>query len=320
MTRSTVGLVVALAFTTITLDARADPTLEVTRTDEALECPDDAGLLQLASQIQASVLSSASHAYRISFERAERVDRAKAIYRAQIVDETAARTRKLEDVGPECAPLGRAVALALATMWGTEQEPPAVSPPELPLPPPPPPPPPPALLFPSPPASPPTRWLLSAGGGVALGLVRAAAPAIVADSAFESRHFSWALGGMWVPLQSLELGPGSVDVQLLTASVRGCAWVFEPTHLGLCARVLAGELLARSSGYDSDGQQSRPWLAFGLEAMIQGALLHHLRYRVAACALAPLRDQAFSIQNLGAAYAPPPIGALFTLALELSTP
>jgi hypothetical protein len=317
MTRSTVGLVVALAFTTTALDARADPTLEVTRADEAFECPDGAQLLQLASEVHGSVVSSASHAYRISFERADRVDRAKAIYRAQIVDQTAARTRQLEDVGPECAPLGRAVALALATMWGTEQEPPPVSPPQLPLPPP----------SPSPSSSPraprlraPTRWLLSAGGGIALGLVRAAAPAVVADSAFESRHFSWALGGMWIPLQSLELGPGSVDVQLLAASVRGCGWLFEPTHLGLCARVLAGELLARSSGYDSDGQQSRPWVAFGLEAMIQGALLHHLRYRVAACALAPLRDQAFSIQNLGNAYAPPPIGALLTLALELSTP
>jgi hypothetical protein len=310
MTRSTVGLVVALALVTTALDARADPTLEVIRTDDAAECPDGAGLLKLASEVQGSVVSSAAHAYRISFERAEHVDRTKAVYRAEIVDETAARSRQLEDVGTECAPLGRAVALALATMWGTEQEPPPVSPPQLPLPPPSPPPRAPA----------PTRWLMSAGGGLALGLVRAAAPAIVADSAFESRHFSWALGGMWVPLQSLELGPGSVDVQLLTASVRGCAWVLEPTHLGLCARVLAGELLARSRGYDSDGQQSRPWLAVGLEAMIQGALLHHLRYRLAACALAPLRDQAFSIQNLGAAYTPPPIGALFTLALELSTP
>lgn len=314
MARSTVGLVVAALLTTTALDARADPTLEVSRTDEASECPDAPGLLELASQVQSSLLSPASHAYQISFARVARVERSSgSLYRAEIVDQTAARTRELEDVGPTCAPLGRAVALALATMWGTEQEKPvALSPPPA-LPPPPPSP----HAIEVPPA---TRWLLSAGGGVAIGLVRAAAPAVIADSSFEYRHLSWALGGLWIPLQNLELGPGAVDVQLLAASVRGCASFFEPTRLSLCARVLAGELLARSSGYDSDGQQSRPWVAVGLEAMIQGHLLHHLRYRAAACALAPLRDQAFSIQNVGSAYSPPPIGALLTLALELSTP
>jgi hypothetical protein len=307
MRGSSVALLVVLALTTAALDARADPTLEVIRTDEALQCPDSAELLELAYQVQGSVASSALHAYRVSFERTSHV------YRAEIVDDSAARTRHLEDVGPECAPLGRAVALALATMWGTEQEPTVPPPPVVAAPPP-------VVSVPPPRPRAPTRWLLSAGGGVALGIVRNAAPALVADSGFEHPHFSWALGGMWVPPQSLPLAPGSIDVQLLAASVRGCGWVLEPTHLGLCARVLGGELLARSSGYDSDGQQSRPWLAFGLEAFVQGPLLPHLRYRAAAAALAPLRDQSFSIQNLGTAYTPPPIGALFTLALELSTP
>jgi len=306
MRGSTIHLLAALALTTAALDARADPTLEVVRTDEALGCLDGPELLELASQVQSTMTSSASHAYRVSFERSSHV------YRAEIVDQTAPRTRHLEDVGPECAPLGRAVALALATMWGTEQE----------APPPPPPPPPPATLatprLPLPRA--PTRWVLSAGAGLALGIVRNVAPAVVADSGFEHPHFSWALGGLWIPLQTLQLAPGSVDVQLLAGSVRGCGWVLEPTHVGLCARVLGGQIVARSHGYDFDGQQSRPWFAIGLEAFIEGALGPRLRYRAAASALAPLRDPEFSIQNIGAAYTPPPIGALFTLALELSTP
>ena len=306
MRRSSVGLLVLLALTTAALDARADPTLEVIRTDEAFECPDGAELLELASQVQGSMASSALHAYRVSFERTSHV------YRAEIVDESAARTRHLEDVGPACAPLGRAVALALATMWGTEQESPAPAPAPLPR----------VAAATPPPPSPrgASRWLLSAGGGVALGIVRSVAPALVADSAFEHPHFSWALGGLWIPPQSLPLAPGAIDVHLLAASVRGCAWVLEPTHLGLCARVLGGELLAQSGGYDFDGQQSRTWFAVGLEAFLQGPLAPHLRYRAAAGALAPLRDQSFSIQNVGTAYTPPPLGALFTLALELSTP
>ncbi len=305
--RSTVGLLALGAsclVTTAAVEVRADPTLGVTRTDDALECPDDAELMQLALQVRSPTASPASHAYRVAFERGDHV------IRAEISDATAARTRKLEDVGPACAPLGRAVALALATMWSTEQERPAVAPP-------------PPVIVPPPLPPPPragTRWLLSAGGGVAVGLVRAASPAIVADSAFEHRHFSWALGALWIPVQTLELSPGTIDVQLLAASVRGCAWFLEPTHLGLCARVLGGEILAQSRGYDFDGQQARPWLAAGLEAFVEGSLGSHLRVRAAATALAPLHAQAFSVQNLGTAYTPPPIGALFTLALELASP
>src|SRR5580692_8741556 len=186
MRGSSVALLVVLALTTAALDARADPTLEVIRTDEALQCPDSAELLELASQVQGSVASSALHAYRVAFERTSHV------YRAEIVDDSAARTRHLEDVGPECAPLGRAVALALATMWGTEQEAPVQ----------PPPPPPATLVTPrSPQPRVPPPWLLSAGAGLALGIVRNVAPAIVADSGFEHPHFSWALGGLWIPLQ-----------------------------------------------------------------------------------------------------------------------
>lgn len=307
MRGSTISLLAALALTTTALDARADPTLEVVRTDEALGCLGGPELLALASQVQSTMTSSASHAYRVSFERSSHV------YRAEIVDQTAPRTRHLEDVGPECAPLGRAVALALATMWGTEQEsPPPASPPS----------PPPATIV-APRTTRPRRpppWLLSAGAGLALGIVQNVAPAIVADSGFEHPHFSWALGGLWIPPQTLQLAPGSVDVQLLAGSIRGCGWVLEPTHVGLCARVLGGQIVARSHGYDFDGQQSRPWIAIGLEAFIQGALGPRLRYRAAASALAPLRDAAFTIQNIGTAYIPPPIGALFTLALELSTP
>ena len=80
------------------------------------------------------------------------------------------------------------------------------------------------------------------------------------------------------------------------------------------------ELLAKSRGYDSNGQQSTPWGALALEAFVDGPLLLHLRYRATAAAIAPLRDQSFSIQNLGPLYQPPPLAALFTLALELQTP
>jgi hypothetical protein len=302
MWRSTVGLVVAVALAATPVEAGAAPQLEVTGGDQAQDCPDSAELLRLASQAQLSELSPVTHAYRVSFERTANG------YRAEIVDETAQRTRRLEDVGAECAPLGRAVAVTLVMMWGTEQheEPPAVL----------------ELVLPTPasplPRTPPSRWVVGTGAAEAVGIVRTTAPAIVVDSSFEHTHFSWALGALWIPLQRLDLGPGAIDVQLLAGSARGCAFAFEPTYLGICARALAGSLLARSNGYDTDGQQTRPWFAVGLEAFVDGQFpFSYLRYRAAAGALVPLRSEAFSIQTFGPAYQPPPIGGLFTLALEL---
>jgi hypothetical protein len=306
MRRSTLGAAVALALTTAALDVRADPLLTVSGHDELPECPNAAELLQLVTQTPSPATASATHSYRVSFERTTRG------HKAEIVDQTTHRTRRLEDASTDCAPLGRAVSLALVTMWGAEQEA-AQAPPVLgELPPPRPP------LAPPPPQPQSPRWLFGAGSGIAVGIVRESAPAIVADSGFERGHASGALGALWIPLQTLTVGPGSVDVQLLAGSARGCACAFEPVRAGICARVLGGAMLGRSSGYDSNGEQARPWFALGLETFVDGALpLPLMRYRLTASVIAPLSAEAFVVQNVGAAYRPPAIGALFTLALEI---
>jgi hypothetical protein len=303
MRRFAAGLGVTLWLTTTAVDARAAPNIEVSSTDQTPGCPDTAELLRLAFEVQGSVVPLVTHAYRVSFDRTAQG------YRAEIVDETAQRTRHLTDVGAACAPLGRAVAVTLVVMWGTE---------ELQQPPGPPPAPEPAPR-PAPPA-PTSYWLVGVGGAAAVGIVPNAAPALTVDSSFENGHLSWALGALWIPMQSLPLAPGSIDVQLLAGAARGCAFALDRTHVGLCARVSGGELAAKSNGYDTNGQKTRPWFALGLETFVDGPLAsRRLRYRLAAAALVPVHVEVFSIQNLGPTRGPSPIGALFTLALELET-
>jgi hypothetical protein len=285
--------------------ARADADLNVVRADDLPQCPDAAQLRRVASPFVAPSAAAATHAYRVVFMRFE------GKLRAEIVDETAGRIRRLEDSGIECAPLGQAVAVVLATMWSSEKSQPE-PPPALPPPPPPPPP-----RAPPPIAAPSPRWQLAEGAALAIGLIRPATAAMRLDGGIHVERFSLRMGVLWLPEQRIEVAPGAVTVQLISGDASGCAFLPFRTELGLCANVYGGGIFAAGTGYSANASRSRPWFAIGPEAFIDGPLLRRwLRYRVAAAAIVPLHAETFAVGGVGAAYDTPPVGALFSLSIE----
>jgi hypothetical protein len=308
MDRSTACLLLAVALGAAPRDAGADAEVTVTR-EETAGCPDAGELRRLAAASRVPSAAPPTHAYRVSFERAD------GTYRAEVVDETAQRTRSLEDKGARCAALGQAVAVVLATMWGSERDesaaPPAVVPAVVPV----------DRAARLPVArSVGSRWIFGAGAGLAAAIVRPAAPAFFADAALERSRFSLAVGALWIPPQRLGLAPGAVEVELAAGSVRGCAHAWTETRVGVCGRVLAGAFQAGASGFDANTQKTRPWLAAGLEVFVDGPLpVALLRYRAAAGAIVPLHAQAFTVAGVGSAYDTPALGGLFTLSVEIAT-
>jgi len=303
-----VGLGVAMAIVAAAPRARARETdLAVTRGAGAEACPDAAQLLRLARSS-----ATPEHAYRVTFTRGE-------TYRVEIVDATSNRTRRLDDTGASCGPLAQAAAVVLATMWGSEarrEEDDAQTAPE----PPPEPALPPLEQAAPPPAPPlPVRAFVAAGGGIADGIVRPAAPAVLVDAGLERGHASFALGGLWLPRQRLDLPPGAVDVQLLAASARACAFLWDRTRLVACARFFGGGLSASARGFSVDDAATRPWLAMGAELFVSGTLAWPLRYRAAVVAIIPAHQETFAVSNAGVAYETPPFGALLTLSIEAAT-
>ena len=309
MDRSTVRLLLAMALGAAPRDAGADAEVTVSREDAA-GCPDAAELQRLAAGSRVPSAAPPTHAYRVSFERAP------GVVRAQVVDETARRTRSLEDQGPGCAALSQAVAVVLATMWGSERDAAAAA----------------LTATPAPvvpvdraarlPASwfNGSRWIFGAGSGLAVAIVRPAAPAFLADAALERSPLSLAIGAFWIPLQRLGLPPGAVEVELVAGTVRGCMFARTETRVGVCGRVLAGALHAGASGFDANTQRTRPWFAAGLEVFVDGRLpVALLRYRAAAGALVPVHAEAFSVGSVGSAYDTPALGGLFTLSVEIAT-
>ncbi len=243
--------------------APGEPDVEVSVGAGAEQCPGAAELRRRASRIAS--IEQPTHRYRVAFEYAG------GAYRAEVVDATSSRVRRLIDRGPACMPLGQAVAVVLATMWASEQtEPATVAAPASPRPASPPPEAAPReerlairdvsalegdLAAPAP--ARPWRWSFGAGGGVAAGLVRPVAPAIVADAALEHGPWSLALGALWIPAERLAVGPGFVEVQLLAASARACGFLGRNVHFGACGRILAGGLFADASGYSVATAQTR---------------------------------------------------------------
>jgi hypothetical protein len=294
--------------------ARADASLSVVRGEGAEQCPDSPSLQLLAASSSARSPAPPTHSYRVAF------DRAGAGYRAEIVDETRGRTRTLQDASATCGPVGHAAAVVLATMWGSEAEeaahdagttppPREIAPVE------------PVDRVPSAPATPlSTHWLLRAGSGLAEGVVRPVAPAIVADGAFELGPASLSIGGLWIPGQRLDLGPGSVNVQLIAGAAHLCAFAWTGTRLGGCGGFFAGALSAEASGYSVVTRAMRPWFAMSVELFLDGPLpLAPLRYRGAVEAIVPVHAETFSVTGVGVAYDTPAFGGLFTLSLEVES-
>jgi hypothetical protein len=310
MGRSAVRLLLASAMAVAPASARADASLAVTRGDEAGRCPDETELRRLASASLVPSSSAPTHVYRVTFQRSG------VGYRTEVLDETTRRSRRLEDRGPGCVPIAQAAAVVLATMWSSEREPPEA--PELS-------PQPAVQVVPerevTPPRLPPTRALVfGAGPALASGVVRPAAAAALAEFALESEPWSIGVSALWVPDQRLPLGPGAIDVQLMAAGARGCTFVGHEARVGLCGRLLGGMLLANASGFNIDGQTTRPWFAAGLEVFVEGPLgPRWLRYRSAAGALVPLHAETFSVTGVGTAYGTPGVGGLFTLAVEFAS-
>jgi hypothetical protein len=323
--RRGVLVVLAAAVVLVPLTARAEGDLSVTRDEGAMRCPDGEALGRLARASYALSLPPPAHVYSVFFERSG------GAYRAEIVDDTAGRTRRLEDNGTSCAALAHAAAVVLATMWGSEHDEPGPSPPAVvPAPPAAQAPPPPAAPEPSPdersaraaPGSSPSRrprGVFGVGGALAVAVVRPVAPALFAEAGLQIAHASLAAGVLWIPTQTIAVAPGTIGVRLVAGSLRGCAFLGDATELGLCAKLFAGQLHAAGAGYDADAQGDRPWFALEPAVFVERSLVEPIRVRADAGIAIPLHAEAFDIRGGGVAYDTPAVGGLFALAIELVT-
>ena len=313
--------ILALAATARAADEAG--TLEVERLPGAESCPDAAALIQRIAELErdTTLVAGARGEGTTHFEVV--LERMPEHWRARIVA-TGAVTgdRTLTDASETCEPLGQAVALTLSMLAESGSEP-ALPPPALVAAKRPPP-----VVAPAPPPRTPEpsqrsepSLTLAASGGPALtiGVLERAGPALWADAELGVvPGFHTTFGVLWAPPQSIDHGPGTVDVSLVALGIGACLELV--STFGVCIMQLGGELRGTGNGYDAYTRSAgRPWLAVGAGARAHGELVGPLGWVASATALAPLTEERFAVEGVpGAAFEPSPLGLLARAGLRLT--
>ncbi len=316
--------------------ARAEAIVRVSRGPGAEGCPDAATLANAVSSAlgrpglaAATPGASGVHtAFDVTFERLPTMRGFSAVLRA-----TGRRSgeRTLSEPGDDCAGLGEALATMLvivldprttAVTIDVPASPPLAVPPE---------------EGPTPdeegaprvlPAASGSTLRVSAGAGLALtqGLLPEPAGAVRADVGLRGRApFLLAPGLLYAPEQSRALPPGEVSVSLLSGALAGCYLPFDRhrdrsalPRLALCVVPMAGALRGIGRGYETPRSVSRPWVAIGAEARLEGDLVGPVGWTFGGAALLPITREKLAVTGLGLVHDPPVVAFVGTLGLRIA--
>jgi hypothetical protein len=284
--------------------------IAVEREAGAEDCPDGAALTAAVTTLIGDAKPGQTPAYAVSFGRTAQAFT--AVIRSSAVEGV---VRQLEAQEPNCAGLAHATAVTLALLLDAELG-------RAPEPPPPAAPPPakPAAKPPAPPSPRPAKTelepMFSLGAAALVGVLRPIAPALVADVGLGLESWRAELGALWAPPRSLELGPGRVRQQLLSAQLRACyaAYRGRVLRLELCSGALLGAVTAEARGFSRSEQRSRSFLALPAELTVS-ARRRGVGFQLGAAALLLLPPNEFTVAGVGSAYRPARVAGLFTLSV-----
>jgi hypothetical protein len=309
-------------------DRESLPRLVVRRSAAARDCPDAEAIAAAVGRFMkrpavAAVSESAALYGSSSDPPTIEVDITReGAYRATIV--AGDRSRQLQDDGPTCAGLAEALPISLTIILDTDlpsrparsrraPAPPradgSVLAPDAT-----------AGRAPTPPAHVPVL-ATELGVGLSMGLVKPVSPAFRADVDVRvADRFSFGLGGLWIPTQSIDYPPGQVDVWLLAGALRQCAvpvGTVDSTRLTLCGLFpTLGAVHGQGRGYNPDRTVTRPWFAAGAIGRLDGPISGALGWALGAAILVPLGREQFEVKGVGIAYEPWPAGAALTAGLR----
>lgn len=231
-------------------------------------------------------------------------------------------TRSLVDTGQDCAGLAEALSLTLA-MIADGRPLFATKPSEVPSPPPAPPPskmPPPSA---GPVASPPVHrpWELGMGVLGASNLLGAATVGYGLDAIWHPRpRLVAGVQGIWMPARRIYSTGGVTKVSIEAGLARAC-WGILPFggrfFPALCGELGAGVLQGSSENYVDARSAMKLWLAAGAFADAGIRISKSWSVAAQAGALVPLRNEQFTIGQIGPVYESSYLGWLAEIDLRV---
>ena len=296
------------------------PALRVHRTPGAESCPDAAWLERTVSAVVGRTLDSAGDSVDVQFSHSDGTYSAVISYSSSPGEQS---RREIRDVSDDCADLGHATATALTILFELKAETAAKQPPIAPPPRAEPPHPEPSSSAGTSASEPPARGSLAAsvGAAFAYGLIDGTSYGALFELTFAREWFGVHGGALWVPDERHPVAPGSITTELRSLSLRGCwrAWRGSFATLGGCSGFFAGVLKAEASGFTTNTDTQRPWLAvpFGLELERSHSADAGLGFdwRLTALGVVPLRRESLAVSGVGTVVEPARVGLLVQLAV-----
>jgi hypothetical protein len=226
--------------------------------------------------------------------------------------------RSLQSAAADCGPLAQAVAVTLALLFDAEAAPdepapePAEVAPELSREPQPQEAPPPSAAAALRPRQ---RQLgVAVGAGIAQGVLRRWAPALLGEVAIAADPLRFALGAWWIPTHDSRLEPGIIELGLIAGSARVCYVAVRRPWLQVegCSGLAIGAIDAAARGFENPQTKHRLFTALPLEVAF-GQASDHASWQVTAALLIPFTRQQFGIDGLGLVYDTPALAAMLAL-------
>jgi len=287
--------------------ARAQAGFTVERVAGAESCPDAEWLAARVADIRGKSAHGPT-AYRVTFSQVG------PEFAASITAGSPGQRRTILSRRPTCGALGEATAVALALLFDSdelEQENPPQPAPQLVVP----------VAAGAPPPVPRSATLAVGAAGLA-GTLGAFSWAGTAETGGAIGRWRTAVGALWVLPETHALSPGSVREELLAGRVRLCGapWQRRKLRLDLCSGAYVGAMTGEASGFSTNGQQTRLWVALPAEMVLGYAPLRHVGGELSVGALWQVKRSDFGIDGLGPAYRSPIVAGLVSLRAVAQLP
>ena len=304
--------------------------LEVERSEAASDCPDSAAL---ASAVEDNVGRKVFEPDGTDAETRIRVEFARGDgYTAELrASGEVVGTRTFVEEAESCDGLAQALTVALTIIVEDgvfpepKPEPADVDLGEERAKPPPAPPPNVDRVEPPPPRPVVPRGVRSAevdiGAAAHVGLLENPGAALHADArVFVSRRLSLSAGVLWLPPQTFDVEPGTVELAVVAGAMRGCATLLgeaSPPRADACLLATAGALRGSTDGFTRSSSSTRFWSTVGAELAIGGRLAGPLEWSARAAVLVLTLEEGFSVAGVGTVYEPSTVGGLAGLGIRL---
>jgi hypothetical protein len=324
-------LLCALATNAVASEAPGGELL-VTRSEQALDCPDDRALLAATLALGTVAADPTAEPIRVEVSFARDLGGYAATIRASGRKDG---VRELARADRSCASLDEATAVVVAVLFD-------LLPPDA------------RVAAPSPPAAPlpktarpvaseqerppvevsrdttpfwtttPFSTAFGIYGGVTYGLLgNVVAGSVAAAGRPRWGRFELGVGVLFVPEREFSHGVGFVDVMLLTGRLEGCAWLTplsSTVGAGLCGGLLLGMLRGEGRDFFRDSVASDLWSAVDAAGFARLDVYGPWALRLGVRLVVPLRQHTFSTTDTGVAFETAPAAVLGELGPEVHFP